>query len=92
MGASSILLGNSLLVTHILLLGGVLHNTETFLLGGTFMFEEKENEEQDEIEELKTFTIADYVKLRREQRKQEQAEFESKLKVLQEKQIDSNEN
>ncbi|MDA1539065.1 hypothetical protein PDL02_08125 [Bacillus cereus group sp. LD113LC] len=49
------------------------------------MFEEKENEEQDEIEELKTFTIADYVKMRREQRKQDQAEFEAKLKVLQEK-------
>ena len=44
------------------------------------MFEEKENEEQDEIEELKTFTIADYVKLRREQRKQDQAEFRSKTK------------
>lgn len=56
------------------------------------MFEEKENEEQDEIEELKTIPIADYVKMRREQRKQEQAEFEAKLKVLQEKQIDSNEN
>ncbi len=26
------------------------------------MFEEKENEEQDEIEELKTIPIADYVK------------------------------
>ncbi|MGM2834318.1 hypothetical protein ACS2TZ_36965 [Bacillus cereus group sp. Bce025] len=49
------------------------------------MFEEKENEEQDEIEELKTIPIADYVKMRREQRKQEQAEFEAKLKVLQEK-------
>ncbi|BCD12394.1 hypothetical protein [Bacillus cereus] len=49
------------------------------------MFEEKENEEQNEIEELKTFTIADYVKMRREQRKQDQAEFEAKLKVLQEK-------
>ncbi len=53
------------------------------LLGGSFMclFEE----EQDELEELKTFTIADYVKLRREQRKQDQEEFEAKLKVLQEK-------
>ncbi|MFA2839692.1 hypothetical protein AB1I77_00230 [Bacillus paranthracis] len=49
------------------------------------MFEEKENEEQDEIEELKTFTISDYVKMRREQRKQEQQVFEDKLKVLQEK-------
>ncbi|HDR4715849.1 TPA: hypothetical protein R3D77_003961 [Bacillus cereus] len=49
------------------------------------MFEEKEHEEQDEIEELKTFTISDYVKLRKEQRKKDQEEFEKKLKVLQEK-------
>lgn len=49
------------------------------------MFEEKENEEQDEIEELKTIPISEYVKLRREQRKQEQQIFEAKLKVLKEK-------
>lgn len=55
------------------------------LLGGTFMLEEKENEEQDEIEELKTFSIEESVKMRREKRKKEQQEFEKKLKVLQER-------
>ncbi|BCB38577.1 hypothetical protein BCM0045_3472 [Bacillus cereus] len=44
------------------------------------MFEEKENEEQNEIEELKTFTIADYVKMRREQRKQDRSRVRSKTK------------
>lgn len=55
------------------------------LLGGTFMLEEKENEEQDEIEEIKTFTIEDGVKMNREKRLKEQKEFEEKLKVLKEK-------
>lgn len=38
-------------------------------IGGTFMLEEKENEEQDELEELKTYSIEEYVKMRREQSK-----------------------
>ncbi len=42
-------------------------------------------EDEDEGIELKTIPIADYVKMRREQRKQEQQVFEDKLKVLQEK-------
>ncbi len=56
------------------------------LLGGSFMclFEE-ENEEQNEIEELKTFSIEESVKMRREQSKQRNKEYEEKLKVLQEK-------
>ncbi|MDZ4507691.1 hypothetical protein ORM40_23745 [Bacillus cereus] len=33
------------------------------------MLEEKENEEQDELEELKTYSIEEYVKMRREQSK-----------------------
>ncbi|MDG1651653.1 hypothetical protein P7D08_26120 [Bacillus pacificus] len=49
------------------------------------MLEEKENEEQDEIEEIKTFTIEDGVKMNREKRLKEQKEFEEKLKVLKEK-------
>ncbi|HFK1477112.1 MULTISPECIES: hypothetical protein [Bacillus cereus group] len=44
-----------------------------------------EDEDDDEGIELKTIPISEYVKLRREQRKQEQAEFEAKLKVLKEK-------
>lgn len=55
------------------------------ILGGTFMLEEKENEEQHEIEELKTFTIEDGVKMNREKRLKEQQEFEEKLKVLKER-------
>ena len=45
-------------------------------------------EDEDEGIELKTIPIAEYVKLRREQRKQEQQVFEDKLKVLKEKQLD----
>ncbi|HGI1102883.1 TPA: hypothetical protein ACJP3L_001743, partial [Streptococcus pyogenes] len=55
------------------------------ITGGTFMFEEKENEVQDETEETKTFTIEDGVKMHREKRLREQKEFEEKLKVLKEK-------
>lgn len=61
-------------------------------LGGTFMFFNEEDDlleeevnDDDEGIELKTISIADYVKLRRAQRQEEQAEFEKKLKVLQEK-------
>ncbi|WP_270339896.1 hypothetical protein [Bacillus mobilis] len=46
---------------------------------------EEENEEQNEIEELKTFSIEESVKMRREQSKQRNKEYEEKLKVLQEK-------
>lgn len=63
------------------------------MTGGTFMLfneeddllEEEVADDDDEGIELKTIPISEYVKLRREQRKQEQAEFEAKLKVLQEK-------
>lgn len=55
------------------------------LLGGTFMLDEKENEEQTEIEELQTFTIEESVKMRREQSKQRNKEYEEKLKVLKDK-------
>lgn len=44
-----------------------------------------EEEDDDEGIELKTIPISEYVKLRREQRKQEQQVFEDKLKVLKEK-------
>lgn len=44
-----------------------------------------EEDEDDEGIELKTIPISEYVKLRREQRKQEQQAFEDKLKVLKEK-------
>ncbi|MCU4954493.1 hypothetical protein OCD81_27850 [Bacillus paranthracis] len=44
--------------------------------------EEEHDDDEDEGIELKTITIEDYVKLRREQRKKEQEEFEAKLKVL----------
>lgn len=47
--------------------------------------EEEHDDDEDEGIELKTITIEDYVKLRREQRRQEQEEFEKKLKVLQDK-------
>ncbi|PGX07745.1 hypothetical protein [Bacillus sp. AFS033286] len=55
------------------------------------MFLEKEDDLQeeehddDEGREFKTISIEDYVKMRREQRKKEQKEFEEKLKVLKEK-------
>ncbi|KXI52288.1 MULTISPECIES: hypothetical protein [Bacillus cereus group] len=49
-----------------------------------YLFEE-EDEEQDELEELKTVTIEEYVKIRREQSKQRKQAFEDKLKVLKEK-------
>ncbi|HDR8323992.1 TPA: hypothetical protein QC175_005710 [Bacillus cereus] len=49
------------------------------------MLEEKENEEQDEIEELKTFSISESIKMRREKSKQRKQEYEEKLQVLQEK-------
>jgi len=55
------------------------------MLGGTFMLEEKENEEQHELEELKTFTISESVKMRKEKNKQRNKEYENKLKVLKEK-------
>ncbi|HDR4712716.1 TPA: hypothetical protein R3D77_001352 [Bacillus cereus] len=42
-------------------------------------------EDDDEGIELKTIPIAEYVKQQRERRKQEQKEFEDKLKVLKEK-------
>lgn len=47
--------------------------------------QEEHNDDEDEGREFKTITIEDYVKLRREQRKKEQEEFEKKLKVLQDK-------
>ncbi|EEK80198.1 hypothetical protein COE58_09130 [Bacillus cereus] len=47
-------------------------------------FQEEEHDD-DEGRELKTISIAEYVKMRREQRKKEQKEFEDKLKVLKEK-------
>lgn len=56
-----------------------------YILGGTFMLDETENEEQYEEKETKTFTIEDGVKMKREQRLKEQKEFEEKLKVLKEK-------
>lgn len=46
-----------------------------------FLEGEQEPEEQNEIEELKTFTISDYVKLKREQSKKRK----EKLKVLQDR-------
>ncbi|HHB1889152.1 TPA: hypothetical protein ACOQ40_005571 [Bacillus cereus] len=49
------------------------------------MLDEKENEEQTEIEELQTFTIEESVKMRREQSKQRNKEYEEKLKVLKDK-------
>lgn len=54
-------------------------------LGGTFMLEGKENEEQHAIEELQTFTISESVKLKRAQRDKRNKEYEDKLKVLKEK-------
>lgn len=61
-------------------------------LGGILMFLEKEDDLQEEHDddedegiELKTISISDYVKMRKEQRRQEQEEFEKKLKVLQDK-------
>nr|WP_312753423.1 hypothetical protein [Bacillus mobilis] len=45
----------------------------------------EEDEDDDEGIELKTIPISEYVKMRREQRKQEQQVFEDKLKVLKEK-------
>lgn len=54
-------------------------------LGGTFMLEEKENEEQHEIEELKIYSISESVQMKREQRKQRNQQYEEKLKVLQDK-------
>ncbi|MCU5305759.1 hypothetical protein OB974_00340 [Bacillus cereus] len=44
-----------------------------------------EDKDDDEGIELKTIPIAEYVKQQRERRKQEQKEFEDKLKVLKEK-------
>lgn len=45
----------------------------------------EEKEEDNEIVELKTFTIEESVKMKRAQRKKEQEEFEAKLKVLQDR-------
>lgn len=53
-----------------------------FLTEEDDLYDEAADDDDDEGIELKTLSIADYVKLRREQRKQEQAEFEKKLKVL----------
>ncbi|EJR51983.1 TPA: hypothetical protein ACGW5B_000031 [Bacillus paranthracis] len=49
-----------------------------------YLFEE-EDEEQYEIEELKTVTIKESVQMKREQSKQRKQDFEEKLKVLKEK-------
>ncbi|MED0872670.1 hypothetical protein [Bacillus mobilis] len=46
---------------------------------------QEEDHDDDEGRELKTISIAEYVKMRREKRKKEQKEFEDKLKVLKEK-------
>lgn len=46
---------------------------------------EEDIDDDDEGIELKTIPLSEYVKLRREQRQQEQKEFEEKLKVLQER-------
>lgn len=54
-------------------------------LGGTFMLEGKGKEEQDEIEELKTYSISEYVKMRKEKSKERNKHYEEKLKVLKEK-------
>lgn len=73
---------------HILLSVGHLH---VFCWEGFLMFLENEDDLQeedhddDEGRELKTISIAEYVKMRREKRKKEQKEFEDKLKVLKEK-------
>ncbi len=58
---------------------------DSFILGGTFMLEEKENAEQKEIEELKTYSISEYVKMRKEKSKERNQQYEEKLKVLKEK-------
>ncbi|CAI8830518.1 MULTISPECIES: hypothetical protein [Bacillus] len=50
-----------------------------------FLEEETTEEDDDEGIELKTITIAEYVKQQRERRKQEQQVFEDKLKVLKER-------
>lgn len=49
------------------------------------MLEEKENEAQHELEELKTFTISESVKMKREERDKRNKDYEDKLKVLKEK-------
>lgn len=49
------------------------------------MLEDKENEEQNEIEELQTFTISESVKMKRAEREKRNKEYEDKLKVLKEK-------
>ncbi|MDZ4508465.1 hypothetical protein ORM40_27705 [Bacillus cereus] len=49
------------------------------------MLEEKENAEQKEIEELKTYSISEYVKMRKEKSKERNQQYEEKLKVLKEK-------
>ncbi len=61
---------------HILLLVGSLR-----ILGGTFMF----TEEQEDIEEIQTFSIEESVQMKREQSKKRNKAYEDKLKVLKEK-------
>ncbi|MDA1904149.1 hypothetical protein [Bacillus cereus group sp. BcHK20] len=49
------------------------------------MLEGKGKEEQDEIEKLKTYSIEEYVKIRKEKSKERNKQYEEKLKVLKEK-------
>lgn len=61
-------------------------------LGGILMFleneddlQEEHDDDEDEGIELKTISISDSIKMRREQREKRNKEFEDKLKVLQDK-------
>lgn len=49
------------------------------------MLDEKENAEQNELEELTTYSISESVKMKRAQREKRNKEYEDKLKVLKEK-------
>ncbi|BCD33058.1 hypothetical protein BC30102_p802 (plasmid) [Bacillus cereus] len=49
------------------------------------MLEEKEDEKQYELEELKTYSIEESVKMKRAQSKERNKQYEEKLKVLKEK-------